>query len=374
MSIAAPHPDGASRHRFRRQFQGINCPDRTAMESTGGRRRNLRCFPLGRLQADLYLGSGRVDARSGQRIECEWSCVGSRAAGRDPLYSPLQLLCRCRLRCTPYFAGDADAGGNPAGGPGADLPGQSAAQCRAGAAARNRRDRPDGGRGLPAADHGHADRRPAGGAGAVSRQHRADRHAAHLDHRPHGVADLVQRLQDRQYRAPVRGQCALGARGPAQCRPGRAARRGDRLHQRARQPDPGGSPAHQCDVSARGAWHHPQASRCRRRDPDRRGAGRGPPKPRARRSQCGGGQPRDQPGDLCAGDRCAARPAGARRAGGPVAAAHARGGGGDQPEGSSRHYGRDVRHRCRPARHQDRGKQPVAQPVGARKRPAPVGE
>ena len=50
------------------------------------------------------------------------------------------------------------------------------------------------------------------------------------------------------------------------------------------------------------------------------------------------------------------------------------GGAGDQPQGASRHHGGDVRHRRRAARHQDRGKQPMAQSFGARQRPAPVGK
>src|SRR4029077_16362901 len=50
------------------------------------------------------------------------------------------------------------------------------------------------------------------------------------------------------------------------------------------------------------------------------------------------------------------RPAGRRGppgAHGRAPAAHARGGNGDQPQETPRHYGGDVRHRCRPARHQD---------------------
>ena len=85
----------------------------------------------------------------------------------------------CLRRSTEWLG----IGRDPPGRPGADLPGQSAAQCRARAAARNRRDRPYGGCGLPAADHGHPDRGAAAGPGAVSRQHYADRYAAHLDHR-----------------------------------------------------------------------------------------------------------------------------------------------------------------------------------------------
>ena len=49
----------------------------------------------------------------------------------------------------------------------------------------------------------------------------------HLDHRPYGLPDIVQRLQDREYGAPVRSQRAVGARGVAQYRAGRAGRRGD---------------------------------------------------------------------------------------------------------------------------------------------------
>src|SRR5262249_7728339 len=78
-----------------------------------------------------------------------------------------------------------------------------------------------------------------------------------------------------QHRQPVGSTSARGARGAAQYRPRRAAGRGDRLYQRDRQPEPGRGPTHQCDVPARDARHHEDASRRRRRHADRRGAGGG---------------------------------------------------------------------------------------------------
>ena len=71
-----------------------------------------------------------------------------------------------------------------------------------------------------------------------------------VDHRRDGDADAVQRLQDRQQRARGGTAGAVRPRGTAQCRPGRAARRRHRLHQRAGQPVAGRGAALQRRVPA----------------------------------------------------------------------------------------------------------------------------
>ena len=203
-------------------------------------------FPPGRLQADLYLGSGRVDARSGQRIECEWSCVGSarlaatRCILRSGCCAAAVFAALLILPATPARAETLPEvlvrtyQGNPLlNAERARLRGIDETVPMAVAAYRPQIMAMLTG-GLQA------------GAGAVSRQHRANGHAAHLDHRAHGVADRCStasrpRIPCASPEANVRsGREALRNVGQ-----GRAARRGDRLHQRARQPDPGGSPAHQ---------------------------------------------------------------------------------------------------------------------------------
>ena len=141
------------------------------MELTGGRRRNLRCFPLGRLQADLYLGSGRVDARSGQRIECEWS----------PAWVPARLaVTRCILRSSccaaAVFAALLMA---PASARAETMPDalvrtyQTNPQLNAERAKQRATDErvPQALSRLPAADHRQAQRRPEGGAQPAAGQH-----------------------------------------------------------------------------------------------------------------------------------------------------------------------------------------------------------
>ena len=181
-----------------------------------------------------------------------------------------------------------------------------------------------------------------------------------VDRRPYRDADAVQRLQDREHRAAVGNAGDVGARGAAQYRPGHPARCGDRLLERARQPEPGGGAAHQRDVPARNPDLDEEASRCRRRDADRRGAGGGAPEPRTRRPQRRGGRARRQPGALRTSHRRAAGPAGPAGVDRPPAAAPARGGDRDCPQGASGHSGGDVRYRYGAVRGQDRREQPVA--------------
>ena len=131
---------------------------------------------------------------------------------------------------------------------------------------------------------------PAGGAQPASRQHGPDRQPEALDHRRDGDPDAVQRFQDRQQRPRSRTAGAVRPRGAAQCRPGRAARRGHRLHQRAGQSVAGRGAARQRRVPAGDARHHPEAPQRRRRHADRHRAGRSPAQPRPRRSQRRRGQ------------------------------------------------------------------------------------
>ena len=76
-------------------------------------------------------------------------------------------------------------------------------------------------------------------------------------------------------------QVQVRPRSPAQCRPGRAARRRHRLYQRAGQSVAGRGAARQRRVPAGNAGHRPEAPQCRRRDADRYRAGRGAAQPRA---------------------------------------------------------------------------------------------
>ena len=209
------------------------------------------------------------------------------------------------------------------------------------------------GRGLLAADHGHADRWLAAGAGAaLDNTGRRQRCALTIGLT---VSQTLFNLQDRKYRAPVRGQCAPGRELCAR-RPGRCSTRHCYTNVLANRP--GGSAAHQLDVSARDARHHPQTSRCRRRDltdvAQAEAAGRGLADLNARRSTW------RQPGRSCAGP--ARRPAGWRSPNVRRLLPRTRGGGAisrkDHPAILAAMYdtGR------RPAR-QDRRKQPVANPV-----------
>ena len=216
------------------------------MESTGGRRRNLQCFPPGRLQADLYLGSGRVDARSGQRIEYEWSAAGlARGGPRGAVFSApaaVPLPSVAALLILPSTPTRAET-----------LPEVLVRTYQGNPVLNAERARLRGiDETVPMAVAAYRPQIMAMLTGGLQqvRVLFPDNTVQTATLRTWTIGltvsqTLVQRLQDREYRAPVRGQCALGTRGPAQCRPGRAARRGDRLYQRARQPDPGGSPAHQ---------------------------------------------------------------------------------------------------------------------------------
>ncbi|MGY4331406.1 hypothetical protein ACVWWG_005823 [Bradyrhizobium sp. LB7.2] len=111
-------------------------------------------------------------------------------------------------------------GGSPAGGARQGLSDQPAAQCRARASARHRRERAAGARRLSAADRGKPQRRPAIGAQSAARQHHPDRQSEAVDHRRHCDADPVQRFPHRQQRARRRTpgssraarRCAMSAR------------------------------------------------------------------------------------------------------------------------------------------------------------------
>ena len=125
--------------------------------------------------------------------------------------------------------------------------------------------------------------RAAGGARPAAGQHVPVGDPETVDHRGDGDADPVQRFQDRQQR-PRRGVAGAGRpRSPAQCRPGRAARRRHRLYQRAGQSVAGRGAARQRRVPAGNPGHRPEAPQCRRRDADRYRAGRGAAQPRAAR-------------------------------------------------------------------------------------------
>ena len=145
------------------------------------------------------------------------------------------------------------------------------------------------------------------------------RDAASVDDRGDGHPGAVQRLQDRQQRSGRRISGAVGPRGVAECRPGRAAGCRDGLHE-CHRPTTRWYEAQRTNVAgaARNPGDHETAARCRRRDADGYGAGRGAAEPGTGGSQRGRGRARHQQGDLRAGDRRRAVATGRGRAGRPA--------------------------------------------------------